>query len=98
MVFAGYRRGYSLLSVSLASLLLIVVAGCGSGNKDNQSPTVDKVVFTSNRDGNSEIYIMDSNGSRQRRLTNNPERDFQPTLRPDRQEIVFTTRRDGDFE
>ena len=31
-----------------------------------------RIVFTSTRDGNTEIYVMDANGGNQERLTNNP--------------------------
>ena len=36
----------------------------------------NKIAFVSNRDfnGNSEIYVMNANGSNQTRLTNNPGR------------------------
>ncbi len=36
------------------------------------------VAFTSNRDGNPEIYVMDPDGSNQARLTNNPSVDTNP--------------------
>lgn len=35
-----------------------------------------KIVFVSLRDGNSEIYVMDADGSNQTNLTNNPARDW----------------------
>ncbi|MCK5246231.1 PD40 domain-containing protein, partial [Candidatus Bipolaricaulota bacterium] len=37
-----------------------------------------RIVFQSSRDGNSEIYIMNANGSFQQRLTNDPEWDLHP--------------------
>ena len=36
----------------------------------------NKIAFISNRDGNSEIYVMNANGSNQTRLTNNPASDI----------------------
>ena len=35
------------------------------------SPDGKKIVFTSNRDGNSEIYVMNADGSGQTNLTRN---------------------------
>lgn len=39
------------------------------------SPDGRKIAFTSERDGNDEIYVMNANGSGRKRLTNNPARD-----------------------
>jgi Tol biopolymer transport system component len=35
------------------------------------SPGGQKIVFTSDRDGNQEIYVMNADGSEQTNLTNN---------------------------
>ena len=36
------------------------------------SPDGSKIAFSSDRDGNYEIYVMNADGSNQTRLTNNP--------------------------
>jgi len=43
------------------------------------SPDGRWIVFNSDRDGNSEIYIMRPDGSGQRRLTNHPASDVHAT-------------------
>jgi Tol biopolymer transport system component len=53
------------------------------------------IVFASTRDGNSEIYVMDQDGSNQKRLTNNPAFDGEPAWSPDRSKIAFVSTRDG---
>jgi TolB protein len=40
------------------------------------------VAFVSRRDGNSEIYVVNADGSRQRRLTRTPWNDKFPTWSP----------------
>ncbi len=52
-----------------------------SGYQDmrpNYSPDGTKIVFASTRDGQSEIYVMNADGSGQTRLTNNGARDWNP--------------------
>ena len=58
-----------------------------------------KIVFLSNRDDPNraiddyfpaEIYIMNSDGSNQIRLTNNDFHDYEPSLSPDGTKIVFS--------
>ena len=44
-----------------------------------------RIVFTSTRDGNLEIYVMDADGGNQERLTNNPANDRDPDWSPDGQ-------------
>ena len=48
-----------------------------------------KIVFVSNRDGNSEIYKMEYDGSHQVRLTNNAAEDLSPDWSPDGSKIAF---------
>lgn len=65
---------------------------------DSDSQGDIRIVFTSNRDGNFEIYGMGADGSDVVRLTNNAADDLDPALSPDRSKIVFTSNRDGNYE
>ncbi len=57
-----------------------------------------KIAFTSTRDGNVEIYVMDADGSNQLRLTSNAAFDGDPAWSPDGAKIAFTSTRDGNEE
>lgn len=48
-----------------------------------------KVVFYSKRDGNSEIYTMNDDGSHLRRITNTPTSDYVPLWSPDGKTLAF---------
>ena len=57
-----------------------------------------KIAFTSDRDGNGEIYVMDADGANQTRLTSNPADDGRPAWSADGTKIAFFSDRDGSGE
>jgi Tol biopolymer transport system component len=59
------------------------------------SPDGQKIVFESDRDGDSEIYTMSADGSGVVQLTDNNNYDGSPRWSPDGTRIVFDTDRDG---
>jgi subtilisin family serine protease/Tol biopolymer transport system component len=63
-------------------------------SRPRYSPNGSKIVFQSLRDGQSEIYVMNSDGSAQTRLTNNSAADTAPAWSPDGTKILFTSLRD----
>lgn len=83
---------------AIAVVSLMAAAGCDdmTGPFDDEEPLI---VFASNRDGNFEIYTMDSDGSDQERLTNTANAvDNHPVWTPDGDHIVFTSDRGGNFD
>lgn len=82
---------------------LAVTATDATGNVGSEAPfewTIDSstIAFTSERDGNREIYVMDPGGHTQTRLTFNKAIDQDPTWSPDRKQIAFHSDRDGNYE
>ncbi|WP_420320450.1 hypothetical protein [Flagellimonas sp.] len=59
------------------------------------SPDGNWIVFESNRDGNWEIYLMDTAGENLKRLTNNPADDRRPTWHPNGGKVLFESNRNG---
>jgi len=62
------------------------------------SPDGSKIVFTSQRDNNFEIYVMNADGSNQTRMTDNAARDMEPSWSPDGSLIIFNSNRSGNHE
>jgi TolB protein len=60
------------------------------------SPDGRKLLFVSRRDGNAEVYVVDADGSGQRKLTRNPADDRDPAWSPDGRKIAFISTRDGE--
>src|SRR5215216_18390 len=58
----------------------------------------ERIAFQSNRDGNIEVYVMNTDGSDQTRLTYSSADDFNPEFSPDGSRIAFSTSRDGNAE
>ena len=69
------KFAYTLLRyVMLFACCLLVVDVCG------QTSDVMHIAFSSEREGNDDIYIMDIEGKNIQNLTNHPTTDFSPTF------------------
>jgi len=62
------------------------------------SPDSSRIAFTSERDGNVELYVMSADGSGLARLTNDPGFDVPAAWSPDGSRIAFVSDRDGNLE
>lgn len=59
------------------------------------SPDSERMAFSSDRDGQNEIYVMDRDGSNQTNLTNNSSEDYRPSWSRDGSRIAFVSWRDN---
>ena len=76
----------------------VVIDSPGINNGPDVSPDGKKIVFSSSRDGNFEIYLAGIDGAGVKRLTNHPRQDVRPRFSPDGKRIAFTSNRDGNYE
>lgn len=57
-----------------------------------------QIAFTSNRDGNFEVYTMNIDGQNLKNLTNNSQDDTHPHFSPDAEYVIFNSFRDENGE
>ena len=60
------------------------------------SPDGNSVVYSLEKGGNTDIYIMSLSSGKQRRLTNSPAIETAPSFSPDGTQVVFESDRSGD--
>ena len=70
--------------------LLPVLTDNASNIQAALAPDRTQVAFSSNRNGNFDIYVMDADGQRLRRLTSSPTHEGEPAWTPDGSRIVYT--------
>lgn len=102
VTFAGGQGNVDLCTVSLDKPETKHLIG-DSGKLSHEespawSPDGKQIAFTSTRDGNQEIYLIDSTGQNLKRITQDPGLDAHPTWTPDGRHLLFATNRWGDFE
>ena len=62
------------------------------------SPGGEHIAFASDRDGNFEIYVMDTEGGKLRNLTNHGAHDTSPCWSPSGKRIAFASSRHEEIE
>ena len=81
--------------VLIFCLTLLVLMFGGVCQVFAEAPTTPKILFTSRRDGNYEIYMMNPDGSEQVNLTQHPAIDLDAAWSPMGEQILFVSDRGG---
>ena len=79
--------------VLIFSLILLMCVGMCQVFAE--APTTPKILFSSTRDGNWEVYMMNPDGSDQVNLTQHPEGDMSAVWAPTGEQILFVSDRQG---
>ena len=76
-------------------ILILLVLNVGISPIFAKAPTTPKILFTSARDGNREVYMMNPDGSEQVNLTQHPAHDMYAVWSPTGEQILFVSDRQG---
>ena len=99
--FANHDMGRSekgeigMRVVLIFSLILLVLMCGGVCRVFAEAPTTPKILFTSLRDGNREVYMMNPDGSEQVNLTQHRATDLLAVWSPTGEQILFVSDRQG---
>jgi len=97
-VYVANIQGTAIDNMQAANLTNITAGFTSWDNGWAYSPDSKQIAFTSDRDGNWEIYTMDTSGGNIKRLTENPAQDGWPWWTADGKHILFTSDRDGSWQ
>jgi hypothetical protein len=73
-------------------------AGAARFGSEERPPQTARIAFTSDRDGDLELYVMNADGTNQTRLTRSAGWDNGCSWSPDGSRLAFLSERDGNFE
>ena len=73
----------------------MLLSSLGAAVAQGVMETSNAIAFSSDRDGNLEIYVMQPDTLVQTRITHNSDHDWDPAWSPDHSKIAFESDRDG---
>jgi TolB protein len=96
LLLTSYRSGRpELWSLRLADRTFRRLAAIDNAMGGVYSPDGRQIAFTVTDGGNSDVWIMGSDGSAPRRLTRDPALDLSPSWSPDGKRLAFVSDRAG---
>jgi TolB protein len=88
-------NNYLGYSVVLFFIITSLFNGCKKSLEPINNHPRQQIAFTSDRDGDTDIYTMNDKGEKVRNLTNNNDYEYPPKFSPDGTKIVFVSNRLG---
>jgi len=76
----------------------ILTRGSSSDRQPSYAPSGERIVFSSNRSGNMDLWTVDEKTGALRQLTDDPAQDWDPGFTPDGRHLIWSSDRSGNLE
>ncbi len=97
-MFRTIRLILATLACITLTVIIFVMGSLSYAQGQLPNDPSGRIVVSSNRTGNYQLYIMSPDGSQSYRLTNNAFNDTSPTWSSDGSRVAFVSDRDGNSE
>jgi Tol biopolymer transport system component len=95
----GSSAERDIFSLDMSENILVNLTNShGENDKPSWTPDGDRIAFQSDRDGDENIYVMQSDGTLQTPLTDDPAADLDPDWSSEGNLIAFSSDRRGKFD
>lgn len=97
-VAAAKRDIANIYLIRLNGKIIKKITKSGMNTDPDFSPTDEQLVFTSDLDGDDELYLYNLKTGETDKLTENAAEDFSPSFSPDGKELVFVSNMDDPYK
>ncbi|MEX1158218.1 MAG: DPP IV N-terminal domain-containing protein, partial [Thermomicrobiales bacterium] len=97
-IYVADLMGSTVTDLATTNIVNVTAGQTTWDNGWSWSPDGETITFTTDRDGNWDIYSMSTSGADVQRLTDDAAQDGWPAWTPDGTRIVFASDRSGNWE
>src|SRR5256712_12184275 len=102
LVFDATQASVNLLEVDVRPGGSGAVRALTEGSSRDRQPAYsrdgERIVFSSNRGGNLDLWLLDRRTAGLRQLTDDPAQDWDPGFTPDGRHVLWSSDRSGHYE
>jgi serine/threonine protein kinase len=93
-----WRMNLSEVALAGEAAPRALTSGDSRDRQPAYSPDGSRIVFSSNRSGNMDLWILDTRTGALRQLTDDPAQDWDPGFTPDGRHVLWSSDRSGNLE